>query len=248
MRKQNNAIVRLILDATENFQLAADKDDLWARFNRTLEFFAITGSLYGAAAMPRSISSDMLILDSLPADYTQTKMDLDLFHTDLFVQAGLLGPSPVLWNDIPGSGNMSESEKRSLELDWDFQVTTGVTIPVRFAGGLGASAFGCHAAGMSWKEFDHLWLEVGDAITTIANAFDAALRRDHVGEIFSLNAEERECLVWLAAGLRPKRIADRLRLSGKQVEKRLDKAREKLNATTLPQAVANALIFGLIDP
>ncbi len=65
-----------------------------------------------------------------------------------------------------------------------------------------------------------IWREHGDSVTTIVNAFDAAFLRDHVGEVFPLDAQERECLLWLAAGLERKQIADGLNLTDKQVEKR----------------------------
>jgi len=85
-------------------------------------------------------------------------------------------------------------------------------------------------------------------VTAIVNAFDTALRRDHVGDLIALSSEERDCLSWLAAGLRRKQIADRLRLTDRQLETRLNEARDKLKAVTVTQAVASALILGLIEP
>lgn len=248
MHSRNNTFARLIQDAAEDFQQATGKDDLWTRLNHQLGHFSITGSLYGAEAMPGPDHQALVLLDSLKEGFVQAKLDEGLFYTDLFVQVGLTEPAPILWSDSSRLPDLSAEAKRSLDMDWDFAITTGVTIPVRFAGGLGAAAHGCHADGMSWPEFDHIWLEHGDTIIAIVNAFDTALRRDHVGEVFPLTAQERECLLWLAAGLPQKQIADRLLLTDKQVEKRLTQARRKLKAVTTPQAVANALIFGLIDP
>lgn len=248
MDSHNEAFARLIQDAAEDFRQAAGKDDLWTRLNRQLGHFSITGSLYGAEAFPGPDQQALVLLDSLKEGYVQAKLDKGLFYTDMFVRAGLTNPAPILWNDSSLFPNLSAEEKRSLEIDWDFGITTGVTIPTRFAGGLGAAAHGCHADGLSWPEFDRVWTEHGHTIVTIVNVFDVALRRDHVGEVFPLTVPERECLLWLAAGSSQKQIADRLRLSDKQVEKRLAQARRKLKATTATQAVANALIFGLIDP
>lgn len=248
MHSRNNVFTRLIQDAAEDFRQATGKDDLWARLNRQLGRFSITGGLYGAEAFPGPDQQALVLLDSLKEGFVQAKLDEGLFYTDLFVQVGLTEPAPILWSDSSRFPDLSAEAKRSLDMDWDFGVTTGITIPTRFAGGLGASAHGCHADGLSWPEFDRVWAEHGDTVTAIVNAFDVALRRDHVGEVFPLTPQERECLVWLAAGLPQKQIADRLRLSDKQVEKRLAQARYKLKAVTTTQAVANALIFGLIDP
>lgn len=248
MHSRDNIFARLIQDAAEDFRQAAGKDDLWARLNHQLGHFAITGSLYGAEAMPGPDQQALILLDSFTPGFVQAKLDEGLFYTDLFVQVALTEPAPILWSDSSRFPDLSAEAKRSLDMDWDFAITTGVTIPIRFAGGLGSAAHGCHADGLSWLEFDRVWTEHGDTIIAIVNAFDVALRRDHVGEVFPLTPQERECLLWLAAGLPQKQIADRLNLTDKQVEKRLAQARRKLKAVTTTQAVANALIFGLIDP
>lgn len=202
--------------------------------------------------MGQAVSTRTTILDSLHPDYLETKQRLGLLDSDEFIRAALNETTPILWDEgsvvAARMADLSPAARLSLDIDWSFGITTGATLSMRFAGGLGVSAMGCHAAGLSWKEFDHLWREHGDTIVGIANAFDTALRRDHVGELFPLNAEERECLLWLAAGLQHKQIADRLRLTDKQVGKRFETARAKLKATTTTQALATALIFGLIDP
>ncbi|MGE4281260.1 MAG: autoinducer binding domain-containing protein [Magnetospirillum sp.] len=248
MDSRNEVFARLTQDAAEDFRQATGKDDLWTRLNRHLSHFAITGSLYGAEAMPSPDQQALVLLDSLKEGYVQAKMDEGLFYTDLFVQSGLTEPVPILWSDSSRFPDLSAEAKRSLDMDWDFAITTGITIPIRFADGLGAAAHGCHADGLSWLEFDRVWAEHGDSVIAIVNAFDVALRRDHMGEVVPLTAQERECLLWLAAGSAQKQIADRLMLTNKQVEKRLAQARRKLKAVTTTQAVANALIFGLIEP
>lgn len=63
-----------------------------------------------------------------------------------------------------------------------------------------------------------------------------------------LSRRERECLLWLAAGLRNDRIAERLGIRGATVELHLRNARRKLGARTREQAVARAVALGLVDP
>jgi len=240
----------MVQDAAEDFRLAAGKDDLWARLNLRMEPFAVTGTLYGTEAMPFSEREVAFILNSFDPAWLEAKFSAGLFYCDEFVRAARCETAPILWSDTSrlDSVHFTLAAKASLDLDYDYGVTTGVTIPMRFAEGMGASSIGCHAAAMSWPEFDRIWLEHGDTITAIVNAFDVALRRDHVGEVFPLTPLERECLLWVATGMTQQQTADRLRLSDKQVEYRLGKARTKLRALTTPQAVATALIFGLIDP
>lgn len=242
----------VFLESSEDFRQAKDANDLWQRLNRQLSSFGISGILYGTQAIVQRSTKPSIFFDSLPTGYLTTKESENLLLSDEFIQAGLTESAPFLWDDssIIASRlvDLSPDAKRSLEIDWSFAVTTGVTIPMQFAGGLGTAAMGCHAAGMSWAEFRGVWDEYGNTITGISNAFDAVLRQDHRDAILPLNAEERECLLWLSAGLKQKQIADRLLLTDKQVEKRLTTARSKLRATSTIQAMVIALTFGLIDP
>ncbi|MFT3998190.1 MAG: LuxR C-terminal-related transcriptional regulator [Asticcacaulis sp.] len=74
-----------------------------------------------------------------------------------------------------------------------------------------------------------------------------ALMRQKVGAS-PLTARERDCLQYIAHGLRQDAVAHKLGLSRVTVEMHLRKAREKLKAQSLPQAVARGLQFGEIEP
>ncbi|MCC0034454.1 MAG: helix-turn-helix transcriptional regulator [Hoeflea sp.] len=61
-----------------------------------------------------------------------------------------------------------------------------------------------------------------------------------------LSPRERECLQWLAAGLRTKEIADRMGIRPITVELHLRNARNRLGAQTREQALARAIASGLL--
>lgn len=61
-----------------------------------------------------------------------------------------------------------------------------------------------------------------------------------------LSKREQECLGLLASGLRYQRIAFQLGTSVRTVEKQISSARVKLNAETIPQAVAIAVENSLL--
>jgi len=63
-----------------------------------------------------------------------------------------------------------------------------------------------------------------------------------------LTERERECLTWLAVGMRSQEIANHLDISIKTVEKHIASGRKRLNATTREHAVAIALQAGMIKP
>lgn len=241
-------LTRLVQDAAEDFRQATDKDDLWHRLHRQLGHFGINEIIYGTEAVPDPTREVATLFNSINPSWLDDKLSNGLFECDEYVRAARIDITPMLWSDMALIEMMTPEAKRSFSLDVDYGILTGVSIPMRFAGGLGASSVGLHANGLTMPEFDRTWAAEQTSIIAIVNAFDTALRHDHMGEVFPLTALERECLLWLAAGLPQKQIADRLRLTDKQVEKRLTQARRKLKAVTTTQAVASALIFGLINP
>jgi len=248
MSLPNKIFSRLLQDAAADFRLAENQDDLWMRLHRHLAGFGITAAIYGMEAMENPDRDHFFVINSINKDWFEAKVKNNLFLCDGYVRSARSNPSSILWSDVEHILAMPPESRRSLEIDFDFGVTAGVTMPMRFANGLGVSSIGCHAEGMRMADFDRIWAQDGQSILSIVNAFDVCLREDHIADLCPLTASERECLLWLASGLTQKQVADRLRLSDKRVEKCLTAARGKLNAATTTQAVASALIFGLIDP
>lgn len=63
-----------------------------------------------------------------------------------------------------------------------------------------------------------------------------------------LTEREREVLLWLAKGLRTTQIAHQLNLKEVTVNLHVVKAKRKLNAASREQAVAKAILAGVIEP
>lgn len=237
-----------LMTAVEEFTRAPDGTALWGNLHRQLQPFGITEMIYGLEALPDPAQDIAPLYNSLSPDWLEAKLSLDLFACDDYVSAARQQTAPMLWSDTSRIAAMSPAARRSYALDVEYGILTGASVPMRFAGGLGASSIGLHASGLSMPDFDRLWLEQSGSIIAIVNAFDTALRRDHLQPLFPLHNEDRDCLLWLAAGLKQKQIAHRLRLSEAQVEKRMMRARRTLNADTSTRAVVNAMILGLITP
>ncbi|MEE9435009.1 MAG: helix-turn-helix transcriptional regulator [Sphingorhabdus sp.] len=73
-----------------------------------------------------------------------------------------------------------------------------------------------------------------------------ALGLGSVAEHNLLSARERECLLWLCAGYRVSKIADKLSISTSAVNLYMTNAKRKLGAKTREQAVARAIFSGQI--
>ncbi len=239
---------RILLEAVEDFQQATGVQDLWGRLNARVAAFGITGLIYGTEAMPDPDRTRGLMLNSIEGTWLGDKLAQGLFYCDMYVEAARRETTPIPWSDMSRLASASAETQRSLALDFDHGVIAGATIPTRFADGLGASIIGCHARGMSFAEFDRIWAGSSGLIISVVNAFDVRLRAGFKAQLFPLDEREKECLTRLAQGQRLQRIADAMTLTDRQVEKVTISARRKLNATTLPQAIATALVFELIDP
>jgi len=122
----------------------------------------------------------------------------------------------------------------------------GIAIPLRLPGSqLGGFSLLTDMAG---EEFLAWHANYGRWITLAAHAIDQRLLTLTGVPALPprLSPRERECLTWLALGLRNARIAEKLGISRPTVELHLGNARRKLNARTREQAVARAIAFGLL--
>ncbi|MDQ2106718.1 autoinducer binding domain-containing protein [Azospirillum isscasi] len=133
---------RLLMEAVEDFRQATGAQDLWERLKAQLTVFGVTGLIYGTEAMPDPDRSLGLILNSIQGAgaWLDDKLTMDLFYCDEYVEAARCETAPILWSDTSRLPTISDGALRSLALDYDHGVITGVTIPMRFASGLGAIA------------------------------------------------------------------------------------------------------------
>ena len=102
---------------------------------------------------------------------------------------------------------------------------------------------------MAGRELEMLWREHGAEIALFAQHMHAVLsgyawrRLDGVAP---LSPREIDCVSFIAAGLRPDRIAQRLGLAAVTVNLHVRNARRKLSAKTNAETVAKAIRYGLI--
>ncbi len=67
-----------------------------------------------------------------------------------------------------------------------------------------------------------------------------------MSDVRLLSKREKECIMYLAQGFRYQQIAFQLGTSVRTVEKQIYSARVKLNAATIPEAVAIAVKESLV--
>ncbi|QFT65896.1 Transcriptional activator protein LuxR [Labrenzia sp. THAF35] len=125
----------------------------------------------------------------------------------------------------------------------------GMSCIVRQAGPGGAGGWNLGSS-LPRHEIEKIFSEHADLLRLTAffahQRLQAALENEH--RDIALSPREKECLLWVAQGLRSKQIADKLGLRPVTVELHLKNARTKLRAATREQAIAIALLNGLISP
>lgn len=105
----------------------------------------------------------------------------------------------------------------------------------------------CHLDGIPEAELERHKDEICSRLLAVGKIMDTAFLSKHIIGHYGLSARERDVLSWLAAGLRPDQIADRLGVGAGSVDKYIVNAKEKLSARTRDHAVARALILGLLN-
>jgi DNA-binding CsgD family transcriptional regulator len=244
---------RQLLEISERLRAAHGIDTFWDIAGFELKARGVESILYGALAT-RHDADPKHISRSLVWKSTHRREFFDAFGEETFVDGDLSsehcleGSSVFLWHNEDAWKSAAPEQKKRASIERDIGFDVGFTVPSSFfapgqIGGIGAAM-----PDVSRKDFARYWRHKGPEILTICGMLDSGMRRQHIGEIIGLSAREKECLTWLASGLRPDQIADRLEIGSKSIEKYIKSARGKLKANTRDHAVAKALIFNLIHP
>lgn len=238
----------VILDAVEDLRNGDGIEPLWSRLHQALAYFGIGEVMYGNKVFACAPGPFNVFMSTFDEAYLRDKTANGLLDADHYVQAVQVETAPILWSETMRLRDVPALTQRSLTLDWDYGVLVGVSLPLRFNHGLGVGGFGLHAPTVTWVEFERIWTEFSASMRLLCHAFDARMREANGPELFALTPRERDCLLYLAAGQRPQQIAYRFGTHVKTVEKQIETTRHKLKAATNAQAVAVALMFGLITP
>lgn len=141
---------------------------------------------------------------------------------------------------------LSESQRRQFEAEDDIGLISGVSVILERSGstfsGLG---IWCETQPTP-QDFTREWAENGPLLWQAGRLLDAAVRRDRPNLLVCLTPREIDCLSWLASGLRPAEICWRLGISEKTFEKHICAAKAKLKSRTRDQALAKAVLMGIL--
>lgn len=144
---------------------------------------------------------------------------------------------------------LSAVQRRLIQEAGETGMRAGMSCIVRQAGPVGAGGWNLGSS-LPRHDVEKIFSEHSDLLRLAAFFAHERLQSalDEEQRQLTLSPREKECLLWVAQGLRSKQIAEKLGLRPVTVELHLKNARTKLRASTREQAIAIALLNGLISP
>lgn len=237
-----------LLDFHTDLKATKNTAETWALLQRFAEPLGIgqMNAFFGTCR------DDAWFLTNRPDWWTPHYLEKEYFKFDhlvlhFFMGSGLL---PFKLERDAKNPRLPEKTVRLLqEAREGLDLGGGVAFPLMRTDGTRCGGVSIASAN-SVADFDAL--PTSDVLAVIS-ATTAALTkvnliREGECEISRLSPRERECLLWLSKGMRTKEISDKLNLADATVLFHLNNAKAKLGAETREQAVARAVVLGLIAP
>ena len=241
------------MSTCEALRSEVDPERFWTLITEALARHGVTSILYGAVAFrseiaTRKLMKSLFVKSNHPREFFEEFGTDALLDDDWTAEFCLKETEILRWHEQGQWEAASKEQIKRAEIERDLGLLVGVSIPAcRFdtgqVGGIGLSM-----RDVPLNEFERHWAEHGGDIQLLCSLLDMGMRRGHIASVIDLSDRERECLTWLAAGMRPEQIANRLGIAKKTVDKYLVKARLKLKSNTPEHAVAKAMLFNLISP
>ena len=243
------------------FQLSEDIANVetdqafWDICEQALRDIGITG--FGFGLVPYASDAEIngfskagFFKHTYPDEWSSVFAQTSTLDQDITIELIIGGTSIALWNDSTLLEHASSEQINSDSVEKDLGMEFGVSLALaRNGAGSAISGIGLWAGDVkSDDDFSCYWQEYRTQIQQIIHILVEGLRKSHAGLLVALTRRERDCLTYLAVGLRPVDICWKLKISEKTLEKYIKSAKDKLNARTRDHAVAKALVLNLIQP
>lgn len=237
----------------ERLEAAADLQETWRIISKEFASYGVDYLIY-MYMRPSAPDDNALVFSNLPGWWADYYLDANLARHDPFFKTcytfAPTGTGPVYIDD--NSHLINNDEKRFINEGSETGLISGIASPVRLQnpGHFGGWNFG---TGMTRAEFERYLPSHCDRLQLMGFIAHEALQRQaalqkELGDSERLSGRERECLLWLARGLRSHEIADRLNLATVTIDFYFKRIRKKLGAASREEALAKAIVLGEIIP
>lgn len=238
-----------LLDLAMRFQRADGITDTWNVLKDGLGRLGVTDA--GYAFFPQGVTAPQGMLAHF--DYPQSVLDRydEMGHAehDYSVLHCLREAEALCVSTDPRHLSRMTARQKAVEHDfYDVGVRHVVTMPLRGAG-LGVGGLTMAFRRTTETEFHGVLKNSEHELRGLGLLFHGAIRRQPgLGGLVTLTDRERETLTWVAAGYSAKVIAHKMSLANRTVEHHIASAQKRLGAINSANAVAKALVLGLMEP
>jgi LuxR family transcriptional activator of conjugal transfer of Ti plasmids len=184
------------------------------------------------------------LLSSYPKSWTDRYFDLGYQHLDPVVRRARRESELFSWGGSAPRAVGTREQRRFFDEAMTFGIKSGVTVPIR--GGFGRMAAFTMATDESTAPTERLLSESKDILQLVGLYFHThvttKLGTTVPPEVKSaLTQRERQCLAWVARGRTVADVAILVGIAPRTVVFHLEKARQKLDAASIAQCVAEAI-------
>lgn len=241
------AIDPLIIDLATRLGQGADP---FAALEQVHAQRGVRGFRYGYSLLKtdldvRSKTKSYFTADNMPTEWRNSVGAGEFVDNDVVIDAMEMGAKSFDWfppgfRDIMRA--MLPAQRRQIEAELDMGMMYGMSLSLG-----GFSSIGMwFAVQSSRRAFEKDWQQFGPSLHMAAGVFDTYMRKTAPNTLIGLSPREVDCLCYLVAGLRPAQISERMGIAEKTFEKHIGKAKIKLRARTRDQAVAKAIVAGVL--
>ncbi len=230
--------------------------DSAAVWRRTADFAADTGYAGCSLVLGKSTDGQIerpRISSNFSAEFQHAYAREGLGQIDPFLlfSCNTLTAKKIVTKDLSSFPDATSQHATFLEHAAENGAVHNLGVPVRMSGNsntlFGGWIFSNSEAEQQFEKLHEDHATTMHLAGVLAYERMVALGLGSMGAEQLLSERERECLIWLCAGLRVSMIADRLSLSESAVRLYITNARRKLGANTREQAIARAIFSGEIN-
>lgn len=226
---------------------AGDRSDLADALSSFLENWGIEKFTY--LGFPPPGTREPVWLTTYPLEWARHYESSSYQNVDPVVAAMRAGVMPFFWNEAALGHDSTPAQRRFFGEASEFGVKSGFTVPIH--DGQGDIAAVTLASDQNLRTLKRAMKEDLSRIHLAALYFHVHARQKLASivehERPHLSPREIACLQWLALGKTMWDVSEILGISRRTVVFHVENAKFKLNAVTLPQAVAQALARRIIE-
>lgn len=234
-----------VQEVVSRLKEAHNLDSLKILYARILADLGISRFTYGGVRLPRSGSTEPVVLTTYPENWVQQYVECGYQAVDPVVRTGLASFLPFSWAEIKPS---MKRQREMLEEGRCAGLISGMSVPIH--GVAAEMALISLSSEMSTNEFGRFLNFHAHSLHVLALHFHACVAditsRGVVLPHVHLTKRETEVLTWVAHGKTTWEVSEILRLSEATIVFHVENAKTKLGVSTRSYAVAMALRLGLI--